>query len=446
MLRTAASAFVLALIAAGSSSAGLVARGVHDGLLALGAGGVPNVAYVRGTSAEIATRLAGGGWRAARLMKVPARAEVVAFKVGSRGPVALVESADLKKLWLVRRAGRGWQAIRIGRALPARVQLGLPGLCFAANGTPLVAYTRWSNITLDSRLLLARVDARGRVVTKQVTREGFPKSAVPPPAAPVLVNGRAHVVESYGYRGVVGTIEWYPDRNTWTGLFIDAGVGDYPVGPVLAGLSPAGTLFAAWTESLNWFDAVPVTLAMHAKEMSSRVVLDRALTTALALPQSGPEIAANEWVGSGQLGFGGDSAAWAGTIVRRRTKVELDGWIAGYSVSPGGGRDLLLAGPAGLSWFRAPGMPSVRVNVEATDNFDGSVRISGRVRGAASGRVEIFRERPGFGRQLAGRAALSGGAFSFVDRPPARPVLYRAVYTDPVTAVPYAALLRSPIY
>jgi hypothetical protein len=262
----------------------------------------------------------------------------------------------------------------------------------------------------------------------------------------VIVGGRPHVVESYGYRGVVGTIEWYPDKHTWTGLFIDAGVGDYPVGPVLAGLNPGGTLFAAWTESLNWFEAVPVTLAWHAKELTSRVVLDRALTTALALPQSGPEIAANEWVGSGQLGLGGSSAAWAGTIVRRRTKVELDGWIAGYAVSPRAGRDVLLAGPAGLSWFRAPAMPSVRMSIQASDNFDGSIRITGRARGVTSGRVEIFRERPGASRQLAGRASLSGGSFSFVDRPPARPVLYRAVYTDPATQIPFGALLREPVF
>ena len=89
---------------------------------------------------------------------------------------------------------------------------------------------------------------------------------------------------------------------------------------------PAGTLFAAWTESLNWYSDAPVTLARHANEMTSKVVLDRALTTGLALPQSGPEVAANEWVGAGELGLGSESADWAGTIVRGRQHAELDGY------------------------------------------------------------------------------------------------------------------------
>jgi hypothetical protein len=177
MLRTAASAFALALIAAGSSSAGLVARGVHDGLLALGARGVPNVAYVRGTNAEVATRLPGGGWRAAVVAKVPGRSQIVALKVGPRGPVALVESPDLKKLWLVRRAGPAWQVIRLGGMLPARVEFGLPGLCLDANGTPFVAYTRWNNLTLDSRLMResthAAASSRGRSRARASRRARF---------------------------------------------------------------------------------------------------------------------------------------------------------------------------------------------------------------------------------------------------------------------------------
>ena len=47
------------------------------------------------------------------------------------------------------------------------------------------------------------------------------------------------------------------------------------------------------------------------------------------------------------LGLIGDANLWAGTIVRGRSKVELDGWISGYAVAPRGGRDLLLGGPAG---------------------------------------------------------------------------------------------------
>ena len=437
---------VAALVVAPGASAEIVARGVQDGLLSLGSNGQPMVAYVRGSSFVVSTRVGPGRWRAERVATVAPGSQVVAFKVGAAGPSLLVERADLRKLTLYRRIGFGWQSVKLGATLPAHVQLGLPGLVLDRQNQAVVAYTRWSRLNYDSRLMLARIDAGGKVRSRQITREGFPKSVVPPPAAPVIVGGRVHVVESYGYRGVVGTIEWYPDKKTWTGLFIDAGVGDYPVGPVLAGLGPSGTLFAAWTESLNWYDDAPVTLAMHANEMTSRVVLDRALTTGLALPGTGPEVAANEWVGAGELGFGGASASWAGMIVRRKQHVELDGWIAGYGVAPRGGRDILLGGVGGLSWFRAPSRPTTRVTIEASSDGDGRVRVSGRVSGVPSGRVAIYRERPGFARQLAGHASISGGSFSFNDRSSIRPLLYRAVYTEPVTGIPFAALLREPVY
>lgn len=445
MVRTAA-LVVAALVVASGASAETVARGVQDGMLSLARNGQPVVAYVQGKSFVVSTRVGAQRWRAERVATVAAGSQVVAFTVGATGPVALVERGDLRKLTVYRRIGTAWKAVKLGGALPAHVQLGLPGLVLDGQGRAVVAYTRWSRLNYDSRLMLVRVDVRGKVRQQQITREGFPKSVVPPPAAPVIVGGRAHVVESYGYRGVVGTIEWYPDKKTWTGLFIDAGVGDYPVGPVLAGLGPSGTLFAAWTESLNWYSDAPVTLAMHANEMTSRVVLDRALTTGLALPQTGPEVAANEWVSAGELGLGSQSSSWAGMIVRKKTHIELDGWIAAYGLAPKGGRDLLLGGPGGLSWFRAPGRPMTRVTIEASSGGDGRVQVSGRVPGATSGKVAIYRERPGFARQLVGHASISGSTFSLTDRSSIRPILYRAVYTDPATGIPFAALLREPLY
>jgi hypothetical protein len=61
--------------------------------------------------------------------------------------------------------------------------------------------------------------------------------------------------------------------------------------------------------------------------------------------------------------------------------------------------------------------------------------------------VKIYRERPGEARVHIGTVSISAGAFSFVDSgaPPDRPTLYRAVYTDPRTGIPYAALLRTPV-
>ena len=87
----------------------------------------------------------------------------------------------------------------------------------------------------------------------------------------------------------------------------------------------------------------------------------------------------------------------------------------------------------------------MRVSIGATDEGDGSVQISGEVAGAARGRVAVYRERPGETRVLVARVPLSGGAFSIADKPTARPLVYRAVYTDPATGIPYAALSREPI-
>jgi hypothetical protein len=444
MLRSAALVAALALAAAGGASAETVARGTGFGLLAVDAGGVPSVAYVHGSELVVASRTKPGAWVRAEAASVSPGSSVMAFAIGPQGPVLLVGTADARKLLLVRRRSVGWQTVVLA-SVAARFKLGWPGLALDAHGLPVVAYTRWDGPTLKSRLLLDRVDAKGRIETRRITLEGFPKSYIPPPAAPVLFGDKAHVVESYGYKGVVGTIEWYPDRKTWTGLGLDAGLGDWPLGPVLAGVRN-GVLHAAWTESLLTMDltAAPVALASRRHFASTAYVLDRALTTALALPSTGPEVAANQWVDSADLGLGSDDDLWAGTVLRGSSHVEVDGWLAGLAVSPHGGRDLLLGGRDGLRWFRVPHALTTAVSLHAVD--DGTaVTLDGHVRGASAGSVTIYRERPGEARTAVGRATLAGGDFSFVDRPPVRPLVYRAVYTDPQTGVPYAALLRNPV-
>ena len=444
MIRSAALGCAIAFVAAGGASAETVARGVQDGFLSLDAKGMPSVAFVRGSTLFVSTRATAGRWAQAKAASVPVGSTVTAFAIGAAGPVVLVESADVRTLFLVRRRSVGWQTTLLAGGLAPRFRLGWPGLVLDRAGLPVVAYTRWNGTTMNSRLLFARVDAKGRVTVKRITEEGFPKSLVPPPAAPVLFGGVVHVIESYGYRGVLGTLEWFPQKRTWLGLGLDVAIGDFPVGPVLAGLSPSGALHAAWTESMVSFGSAPVTLAVRRKLASSQLVLDRALVTGLALPSTGAEVAANEWVGPDELGLTGDDYLWAGTIVRGKSQVELDGWLAGLAVGPRGGRDLLLGGPEGLRWFRAPGRPLTRVTIEATDEGDG-VLVEGRVRATASGSVTLYRERPGEPRKAIGRANLSGGAFTFTDRPTTRPLLYRAVYTDPASGVPYAALLREPV-
>lgn len=442
MLRSAALGAAIALAAAGGASAEVVARGVQDGFLALN-GKTPSVAFIRGPALYVATRSPAGRWTTAKAASVTSGSTVTAFASGAHGPVVLVESADVRTLLLVRRESVGWQTIRLAGNLAARFRLGWPGLALDRRGMPVVAYTRWNGASLNSRLLVARVDVKGRMKTRRITEEGFPKSLVPPPAAPVLFGDVVHVIESYGYRGVLGTLEWFPQRKSWLGFGLDSGVGDFPVGPVLAGLSPSGVLHAAWTESLTTFNTAPVTLAVRRKIASSKFVLDRALVTDLALPTTGAEVAANGWVGRADFGLGGEQYVWAGTIVRGKSTVELDGWLAGLAVAPRGARDLLLGGPDGLRWFRAPRRPATRVSLEATDDGD-TILLEGRVSGVASGTVRLFRERPGEPRRAIGRAALSGGSFSFIDRPTTRPLLYRAVYTG-AGGVPYAALTPEPV-
>jgi hypothetical protein len=131
--------------------------------------------------------------------------------------------------------------------------------------------------------------------------------------------------------------------------------------------------------------------------------------------------------------------------VNRRVDYELDGWLAGLSSAPRGTRDVLLARPDGLSWYRLRRAPSTHIDLDATEQLNGSVLVTGDVRNA-SGTVKLYRERPGSPRELAGSAPLAAdGSFTFMDTPSIGPFAYRAVYTDRVTGLPYATLLHDPV-
>jgi hypothetical protein len=437
----------VALAVAGSASGEVVAPGIQDGELAVGPAGTPLVAYIRGTALEIAAR--SNHWRPQRAATIRDGSSLVAFAAGTQGPVAVVEGPAERTLLLVRRAGARWQTAELVRRLPAGVVVGPPGLTLDLRGRPVVAYTRWRHKNRESALMLARLDGRDRIETEQVTRRGFPKSYVPPPAAPVYRGGAVHVIESYGIDGAVGTIDWYPLRKSWEGQFIDGGVGVFPVGSLFAGVGRGGTIYAAWSEALLGTGEFPVTLAVRPRsptQIASDFVLDRALTTGLALTAAGPEVAANEWLSADEVGLTGDDIVWAGEIVGHGTAVQLDGWIAGLAAAPRRARDLLLAGPDGLSWFRSPRPVAIHVTLHAAENVDGTVRLEGRVVGGAGGSVVVYRERPGSPRLAAGTAPLAAdGSFSLDDNPSERPLLYRAVYVDRATGIPYAALLREPI-
>src|SRR5215468_5618413 len=90
VLRAASLAGAFALVCCGIASAEIVAPGVKDGMLALGPTDAPNVAYIRGTKAMVATRVSKGRWRRTAIAAVPSGSQVMAFRVGGSGPVALV--------------------------------------------------------------------------------------------------------------------------------------------------------------------------------------------------------------------------------------------------------------------------------------------------------------------------------------------------------------------
>ena len=439
--RSLALAVAVGLVAVGSASAELAVRNVQDGMLAVSPGGKPFVAYLRGNRVEIATRV-DGAWRTSRAARVARGSNLVAFKAGRRGPVVLVRGPGSDSLDLVRGTKAGWKGIRIARA-PSGSKLGWPGLVLE-RGAALVAFTRWRHSTHRTALLLTRIGPRGRARSVQITGSGFPKSFVAPPAVPVLAGRSVRVIESYGMDGAVGTIEWRPLDGTWKGQYIDAGYGDFPVGPLLGAIG-GNAVYAAWTQALLGAGELPVSLAKHGRSIESDFVLDRAVMTGFGLTATGPEIAANEWVSAGDLGLNGDNVVWAGVVVNRRVGFELDGWLAGLASAPRGARDLLLAGTDGLSWYRLHRPPSVRLDLDATEQLNGTVLVTGEVRGG-SGTVRLYRERPGSPRELAGSAPLAGnGSFSFLDTPSIGPFVYRVVYTDRATGLPYAALSHDPI-
>jgi hypothetical protein len=215
---------------------------------------------------------------------------------------------------------------------------------------------------------------------------------------------------------------------------------------MFAVLTRGSVLVAAWTEAFIGSGEFPVTLATHGRLIDANVVLDRALTTGLALTPHGPQVAANEWVSPDEFAVPGDDVVWAGTVAGRGGS-ELDGAIDGIAAVPGTTvQDLLLAGPRGLTWFRTKGTLPVRVALAGEARADGSVVLTGHVQGARPGRVTVYRERSATARDLVGTAKLGrDGSFVLVDTPRGHPALYRAVYTDPATGIPYAKLLRSPL-
>jgi hypothetical protein len=407
----------------------VVAGGADAAVLALGPDARPTVAYLDGRALVVTTRT-DSGWRPTRIaLPVPATESFVASAaVGRDGrPVVLVEDIVRRALVVVWRRPARWLVLRVAR-LPAGVQLGVGGLTLERRGTPAVAYA-FRRPNRKTYLRLVRIATTGRATTTPVTQLGFPQSALPPSATPhVAPNGSLRIVEAY----TSAVIDWFRDRGKWTGQYLFASRLGSPLGPVLA-LAGARSAVIAWTQAYPEFDESHVLVQEGTPSGAVTTLLTHARLSALTVADDRVEVAANDWV---------DVDGWttyAGLLAfLDALPVELDARVEGYAAAAGT-RQLLLATDRGLEWFSVP-RPALRVSLAVAP--DG--RASGRVDGAAGGTISIYRDAPDTGRQLVAMAAVAPDG-SYAARIPVAPTLYRAVYRDPATGVPYGALLRAPL-
>jgi hypothetical protein len=421
----------VALAVTGSASGELVAR-VSDGMIAVAPSGTPLIGFIRGQQLVIAQRMGRDRWRQQPVTQVSGGSRLAAFKAGAAGPVAVIIGPSDRSLTVLTRRGKRWLKTPLTGTLGGDLSLGWPGLTLDRGGLPVVAYTRWHSRSLFSQLILTRLDAHGKPRIQRVTARGWPRSYTPPPAAPLIVrDGTVHVVESYGVGGAVGTIEWIPRSHTWIGLYLSAGRGGFPIGPLFAVPGRRRVVYAAWTEEFpgSLYGGFPVTLATHGREITEDIVSERGVTTGLAMTSHGPVLATNEWVAADNFSFAfaAPDAVWAGTVTGRGGS-ELDGRLDGLAAVPrSGAQDLLLSRPDGLSWFRGHSFP-VHVSLTAAEQGNGTIALSGRVLGAHGGHVTIYREHAKARREIAGTVKVSaGGAFALVDTARPNPVFYRAV-------------------
>jgi hypothetical protein len=422
----AAAVAVLAL--PGPARAELVAPTQSEALLAVAPDGSPRVAYVSGRDVVLARRTS-AGWKFGRVGRVPGTRPVLAgLAVDRHGRTSvLVEAANGS--WIA--LGASGRSLRVVARPVHGASFGPAGLTLDAHGRPAFAYALRRPST-KTWLRLVTSDARGRLRTHGITKGGFPSSAFVPGAAPVLVGSRLHVVET----STDQAIDWGPKAGGgWEGQFLFVSRGGTPAGRVAALISSAG-LWSAWTEMTA--ESLSVLLNLSADTQSTATALEHGILVSLLVDRGTAEVGAYDWA------LLSDSPVYAGMLADANGPfAELDGRLDGYVRTPSGGRQILLTTPSGLEWFDSPTRPSVHISAGEDDT--GTVR--GRVDGVTTGLVDVYRETPA-GRTLAGHAEIApDGSFSFRDTPPLSPAafLYRAVYVDQTTNIPYAALVRTPV-
>jgi hypothetical protein len=396
-------------------------------VLAVGPKEAPIVAYTDGAAVLLARRGSGLVWNSRRVGLLPAGTWALAgMAVDRRGrPSILAEDLRAGRLVLVRLTRGGWRTTVLA-STRGGTQLGPGGVVLDAFGLPAVAYgvRRPDGKTF---LRLTRLGRRGRFVTQAVTRGGFPASSRVPAATPVRVGRTVHVVEAVGS----AAIDWGPTKKGWEGQYLFTSQFGSVVGPVAAA-ARGGTLHAGLTLDLPQFGESNVVAIASARGQVSDVVFPHALLAALTVPRTGREMAANDFVGD----------VFAGLVATPTLTAELDGRIDGYAAIEEGSRYVLLAHPTGLEFYAVPAVLPVAVHLAVT-LLGSTVALDGSVTGARGGEVEIYRETP-TSREFMIRAALGpDGTFAVREAPLPSGVFYRAVYREPTTGLPYAALARS---
>jgi hypothetical protein len=380
------------------------------------AGSAPVLGYAVGSTVEIATR-GSVGWttRAVRFASGVAIDGVAQRRGG--GIVLLVRDRDGRSLTLWDNGRRTSFRRDSKRAL-----FGPAGLALDRNGRAVVAYALWFP-SRKTYLRLAREDSHGRFATRPVTRKGFPSTEVFAAATPVVLpSGAVRVVETF----LPGAIDW--GLNGWGQLLFSSPLG-IPTGRVVAGAA-GGTLYAAFTVAFPTLGPPGVVLAVHAAHVQSGVALEDAVLGGLALTAQGPELGASRCIPAAAWGLTGNGVC--GGLV---ADTGVDGIVADYAAI-GGERRLLLQTDDALEWFASPAPLPVRV----TFNTD----FTGRVDGASGGSVTIYRELPGQPRAVFATVPLaSDGSFAVPAPATAVSAAYRAVYVDPATQIPFAALLKA---
>jgi hypothetical protein len=409
--------------------------GARDSLLTVGVDGLPHVAFVAADgSIVLAARSADGSWAEQALPAATASPALIGLELGPAGAVLLIEASDGSRLSLAEQRPTGWQVRTVATA-PRTGMLGFGGLALGHDGRPLVAYAYLLQ-TRKSFLRLVHEDASGRLVGEAVTRKGFPPSSELPTATPVVMpSGAVRVVEAYSG----ATLEWSRMKNhkDWTGQFLYANSLAMPGGIVRAVADPAGGTWSAWTELFPDYDESQLVLTQNLNGQRTTILNRHAFLVALARTATGPEVAADDYVD-----LEGARTVYAGLVVDLQGgTVELDGNLEGYAVDTAGARHYLLLDAAGVEWYRSPTPPAAGVQLSAAVN-GAAFSLSGRVTGASSGSVEIWRETQAGAELLTTLPLAADGTFALTDTPPQRPLTYRAVYRD-ANGLPLSSLVRS---